>query len=165
MKRVIICLTLAFLGGCDQLSRILPNNPPFEDIPKTTTPELAPETVTPVATPPPPSAARTVEQFDTTSEQQRAAAVSQAKSNGGRSLGRTVASLGAAGEPGIWLKTTLVDRPQKGRVVYPAKGTRVVVDLIPLDNAAGGAQLSLAAMRLLQADLTSLPEVEVFALQ
>jgi len=71
---------------------------------------------------------------------------------------------GAAADPGIWMKTPLVDSPGKGRVEYPAKGTTVAVDLIPLDAEPGsGSQLSLAAMRLLEADLTGLPEVRVFA--
>lgn len=78
-------------------------------------------------------------------------------------LGLTVASLGAAGEPGLWLKTPLVDRPGRGRVEYPEKGTAVAVDLIPLAAAPGaGSRLSLAAMRTLQADLTALPELRVF---
>lgn len=114
--------------------------------------------------PPPPQTARTAEQFDTTTQAERAAAVVEASATGGaRNLGTTIASLGAVAEPGIWMKTPLVSAPAKGRVDYPAKGTSVVVDLIPLEGDAGaGSQLSLAAMRLLEADLTGLPEVQVF---
>ena len=119
----------------------------------------------PVEVTPPPANATTAEQFDTTSAEERAAAVQEAQAAGGdRNLGTTIASLGAVAEPGIWMKTPLVSAPGKGRVEYPAKGTSVAVDLIPLEGDAGaGSQLSLAAMRLLEADLTGLPEVQVFA--
>ena len=86
-----------------------------------------------------------------------------APAGGETDLGLTVASLGAAGEPGLWLKTPLIDRPGRGRVEYPEKGTAVAVELIPLAAAPGaGSRLSLAAMRALQADLTALPELRVF---
>lgn len=112
----------------------------------------------------PPANAQTAEQFDTTTAQERAAAVQAAQDGGGdKDLGTTIASLGAVSEPGIWMKTPLVSAPGQGRVEYPEKGTSVAVDLIPLDAEPGsGSQLSLAAMRLLEADLTGLPEVKVF---
>ena len=112
----------------------------------------------------PPSGARTAEQFDTTTAEERTAAVTAAQAaSAERDLGVTIASLGAVAEPGIWMKTPLVSAPAKGRVDYPAKGTSVVLDLIPLEGERGaGSQLSLAAMRLLEANLTDLPEVRVF---
>lgn len=111
-----------------------------------------------------PADARTADEFDTTSAEERQRAVAEAASGGGETaLGVTIASLGAVGEPGIWLKTPLVDAPAKGRVEYPEKGTAVAVDLIPLDATPGaGSQISLAAMRLIEADLTGLPELRVY---
>lgn len=111
-----------------------------------------------------PGDARTAEAFDTTSAEERRRAVAEAAGGGGETaLGVTIASLGAVGEPGIWLKTPLVDAPAKGRVEYPEKGTRVAVDLIPLDAEPGaGSRISLAAMRLIGADLTALPELRVY---
>jgi|SRR6056297_2923819 len=112
-------------------------------------------------------AARTPETFDTTTEAERRAALTGVASTGADAvdLGTTIASLGAPGEPGFWLRTPLVDRPAKGRLDHPVKGTSVVVDLIPLDAERGaGSQISLAAMRLLEADLTGLPELRVFRL-
>lgn len=108
--------------------------------------------------------ARTADEFDTTSAEERQRAVAEAAGGGGETaLGVTIASLGAVGEAGIWLKTPLVDAPAKGRVEYPEKGTAVAVDLIPLDAAPGaGSQISLAAMRLIEADLTALPELRVY---
>ena len=113
-----------------------------------------------------PPSARTAEGFDTSTEAQRAEAVAAAQTTGGAvDLGVTIASLGAPTEPGFWLKTPLADQPGKGRVDYPARGTSVVVDLIPLEAQPGaGSQISLAAMRLIEADLTGLPELRVFRL-
>lgn len=111
---------------------------------------------------PVPEGARTVEEFDTTTAQERSAAQSgDAKSE--VVLGRTIASLGTAAEPGFWLKTPLVTEPAKGRVVYPATGKSVNVDLIPIDGPkTAGSRMSLSAMRLIDAPLTGLPEVEVY---
>lgn len=79
-------------------------------------------------------------------------------------LGSTVASLGSATEGGMWLKTPLVKSSAKGRVVNPATGKSVNVNLIPLGGAAsGGSQLSLPAMTALGIGLTDLPTVDVFA--
>lgn len=112
----------------------------------------------------PPEGARTADEFDTTSAAEREEAVSEAAApSGERDLGRTVASLGAVGEPGIWLKTPLVSAPSRGRVEFPDKGTSVAVDLIPIEGEPGsGSRISLAAMRLIEADLTSLPELRVY---
>ncbi|MEQ9674550.1 MAG: hypothetical protein RLO10_08810, partial [Roseovarius indicus] len=106
----------------------------------------------------------TADSLDTKSEYERAQAVAVAGAAGGETdLGVTIASLGAVAEPGIWLKTPLVQAEARGRVEFPEKGTKVAVDLIPLDAEPGaGSQISLAAMRLLEADLTSLPELRVY---
>jgi len=80
-------------------------------------------------------------------------------------LGLTVASLGTATEPGLWLKTPLVDAPGRGRVTYPVNGRTVEVDLIPLDAPRGaGSRLSLAGFQAIGAPLTGLPEVRVTGL-
>ncbi|MEL7256894.1 MAG: hypothetical protein AAFN80_03505 [Pseudomonadota bacterium] len=123
--------------------------------------ELPPETQ-PSGGVAPPADARTAEAFDTTTEQERAEAVA-GPSGGEKRLGSTIAALGDVAEPGLWIKTPLVDAPAKGRVLHAPTGSSVAVDLIPLEAEAGaGSQLSLAAMRLLQVGLTDLPEVEVY---
>lgn len=111
--------------------------------------------------PPPPATARTVEQFDTTTAQDRAAAI--VVPNGAeRLLGTTIASLGSPTDPGIWLKTPLVSDVMQGRVEF--EGSSVRVELRPSGGVVGsGSQISLAAMRLIQAPLTGLPEVRVYA--
>lgn len=123
-----------------------------------------PEVVMPKPAPPP-SSARTVEQFDTTTAEERAEVIQAAAApTRNQPLGTTVASLGDPADPGFWLKTPLVSTQRPGRVTYPAAGTSVAVTLIPIDGPpTGGSRLSLPAMRLLQAPLTGLPEVTVFA--
>ena len=80
-------------------------------------------------------------------------------------LGTTVASLGDATKEGFWLETPLVSAPAKGKVRYPATGREVKVDLIPLSGSvSAGSSLSLGAMRLLDAPITGLPEIEVYQL-
>lgn len=116
--------------------------------------------VTP-APPPPPANARTVEEFDTMT-----AAVapppSPAQAEDGQ-LGTTIASLGAADEPGFWIKTPLARERKPGRLFYAASGRSVQVQLIPSGGpSGGGSQVSLAAMRLMGAPLTGLPEIVVY---
>ncbi|WP_322892745.1 MULTISPECIES: D-galactarate dehydratase [unclassified Yoonia] len=123
------------------------------------TPE-APTTLIPAMTlpPPPPSSARTVDQFDTTSAAERQAATQVAAA--GAELGRTIATLGSPTEPGIWLKTPLVSEVTQGRIRYQSK--TINVELRPSGGAAGsGSQVSLAAMRLLEAPLAGIVELTV----
>ncbi len=116
-----------------------------------------------VAAPPPPPAARTAEEFDTTTEEQRAAAVATPAAVTETRLGTTVASLGPPAEPGLWLKTGLVTETVMGRVEYAERGTSVTLELRPSGGAASsGSEISLAAMRLLEAPLTGLPEITVY---
>jgi hypothetical protein len=80
-------------------------------------------------------------------------------------LGRTVASLGSAREPGLWLKTPLVAAPGRGRLTDPGTGRSVEVDLLPLDADPGaGSRLSLAGYRALGLSPTALPELRVTGL-
>jgi len=143
------------LGGCAQLG--LPGLAPAEhgSEPAMRSASVAPEQfVVPVGAP------QTPEMLDTTSAQERAQAEG---AMGGIELGRTIASLGAATEPGFWIKTPLVGAPSKGRVVYTANGKSLSVDLIPLDGpVTAGSQMSLAALRLVEAPLTGLVEMRVF---
>jgi hypothetical protein len=130
-------------------------------------PNARPEALNTTPAARPPAGARTVEQFDTTSaDEKRAAAVAaeqKAASGEGRALGRTVASLGDPAQPGLWIRTPLVSAPATGRVVYPKNGKAVELDLLPLDGPkTAGSRMSLAALRVIEAPLTDLPEVDVF---
>lgn len=115
-----------------------------------------------VTPPPPPSTtAVTVDQFDTTTEEDRAAATEVDVEAETQELGVTVASLGPPAEPGIWLKTPLVTELVPGRITF--NDVTIDLELRPSGGAPGsGSQISLAAMRLIDVPLTSLPEVTVF---
>lgn len=157
LARFALVITGVVLIGCTQANR-------------TTVLRPGADTVRPIARPgdtagigaTPPENARTAEDFDTTSKDERAAALQPAI--GARKLGTTIASLGNPAAPGFWLETPLVSENTPGRVVYPATGTSVSVDLIPIGGPkTGGSRISLAAMRLLGAPLTGLPELIVYA--
>ncbi|MEL6888289.1 MAG: hypothetical protein AAFO86_06230 [Pseudomonadota bacterium] len=79
-------------------------------------------------------------------------------------LGRTVASLGNAAEPGLWMKTPLVQSERSGTVYYPETNKSVQVTLIPIDGpTTAGSRLSLEAMQAIGAPLTGLTEVDVLS--
>ncbi len=143
--KYVSCLFVLLLAGCaviEQLER------PDGDGAEPTTGALDA----------PPEDARTVEEFDITSKAERQAAANTA--GGGRKLGRTVASLGDPTMPGFWIMTPLVSEESAGRLEFPEKGTRVDVTLLP--SQGGSARVSLAALRLLQAPLADLSEIDVF---
>ena len=155
--RLILTLPIIALAGCSTPSF----QGPFGPVPAPPIAAPAP-TLNPAPPPPPPQNAVTVEQFDTTSAEDRAAAVASAPA-GAQVLGSTIATLGSPAEAGIWLKTPLVTELRQGRVEY--QGKSINIELRPSGGAAGsGSQISLAAMRLIEAPLTSLPELTVFAL-
>lgn len=75
-------------------------------------------------------------------------------------LGTTVASLGNAAEPGLWLKTPLTATAGPGQVSYG--GQTVQAQLIPIDGPlTAGSRASLQLMQRLGAPLTGLPEFSV----
>ncbi len=160
MRAVLILPALSLAACTDPAWQLFPQSagPAVEEV-------SAPVTLDPTPPPPPPPAARTIEEFDTTTEEDRAAAVSvSAPAETSSLLGTTNVSLGAPTDPGIWLKTGLVTSLQEGRVVYPANGNVVNLELRPSGGDAGaGSQMSLAAMRLLDIPLTALADVEVFS--
>lgn len=132
-----------------------------------TRPQERPAELDTTPPPPPPPTARTVEEFDTTTAEDRAEAVAAPAAEDAaseRRLGVTIASLGSPTDPGIWVKTPLVTEVTQGRVEYPVNGKSVNVELRPSGGEPGsGSQVSLAAMRLLEAPLTGLPELIVYA--
>jgi hypothetical protein len=133
------------------------------DLPEATAADVAAVKADPVLTsaPPPPKAAKTQEALDTTTAAQRSQAAAPAAPEA-KLLGTTIASLGSPTEPGFWLKTPLVKTETRGRVTNKANGKSSAVTLIPIDGpATGGSRLSLPAMRLIEASLTELTELEV----
>ncbi len=94
----------------------------------------------------------------------RAAAVAEGNTGTGDVVrGFTVASLGDATIPGLWIETPLVDRERLATVIGP-DGTTVQVTARPTGGDQGsGSRLSLAAFQALGINLTSLPTVTVVA--
>ena len=77
-------------------------------------------------------------------------------------LGTTIASLGTATEPGMWLKTPLVAKTRPGKVTWG--GNSLAVTLIPIEGESGaGSRISLQAMQALGMPLTELSEIQVSA--
>jgi hypothetical protein len=147
MKYLLILPALA-LAACDmpQATEDLPPDPPAA-------------TLSPAAVITPPRNARTADQFDTTSAAERQAAT-QVSASAGAELGRTTATLGSPTEPGIWLRTGLVSEVTQGHIRY--QNRTINVELRPSGRAAGsGSQISLAAMRLIEAPLTGIIELTV----
>ncbi len=165
MKPACLLAFAALLTGCAAPSLqglIAPAAAPADGGSLPAPPDVAVETLDPTPPPPPPPTASTVAEFDTTTEEDRAAALTVTDEAAERLLGVTLASLGAPGDPGIWVKTPLVDSLTAGRVEY--QGRSINVDLRPLAGAAGaGSQISLPAMRLLDAPLTGIIELRVYA--
>jgi hypothetical protein len=159
MKYVVLFRVL-ILAGCTL--------PPEQVAPDAAAPVVeaaAPvvETLDPTPAPPPPPKSRTVEQFDTTTAEDRAAAVAKPEPAGETKLGTTIATLGSPADPGIWIKTPLVTELVMGRAVYGANGKSVNLELRPSGGDAGsGSQISLPAMRLLDAPLTGLLELIIY---
>ncbi|WP_299042623.1 hypothetical protein [uncultured Tateyamaria sp.] len=152
MRWMVLSICAVVLVGCDLLPEWAVRTPDGQPV------------ATPVETPPPASGDVGVDTPDTrdTAEDETTAAPAPEVSVG--TLGRTIASLGNAAEPGLWLKTPLVTAEQRGRVYYAQTNTTVDVTLIPIEGPdTAGSRLSLAAMQALGAPLTGLPEVDVFA--
>ena len=167
MKHVFPIIALLGLGACasPSLQGIFP--PPDGEAEPVVGGAAAPNplpapTLDPTPPPPPPQSAVTVEQFDTTTAEDREEAQVIEATVTEAELGTTIASLGPPTEPGIWLKTPLVDTLTPGIIEY--QGKRINVELRPSGGAEGsGSQISLAAMRLIEAPLTSLPQITVFS--
>jgi hypothetical protein len=81
----------------------------------------------------------------------------------GRFLGFTVASLGDATVPGLWLETPLVTEEGPGRIVSES-GLQLVLTLRPAGGpASAGSRLSLQGFQALGLSLTALPTLTVIS--
>jgi len=81
----------------------------------------------------------------------------------GRFLGFTVASLGNAADPGLWIETPLVTEEGPGRVVAES-GQQLAVTLRPSGGARdSGSRLSMTAFQQLGISLTALPTLTVIS--
>jgi len=147
------------LGGCALLSGAPPED--ARQAPPAAAPVFAGTVLT--SAPPPPRAANTAAALDTTTAaQRREAATPVAGQAAAQQLGSTVASLGSPAVPGFWLETPLVSAQAQGRVTNTANGKSSAVTLIPIEGpATAGSRLSLPAMRLIEASVTDLVQLDV----
>lgn len=140
--RVFPILILPVLAACESMPAVFAPAPAAEPVaaPVETAPPPPPpeEIVEVVSAPPPPPAARTAAELDTTTEAQKEAAREGAKATEGQALGTTIASLGDPTEPGLWLKTPLVNESRAGKIETEG-GESALVQLIPLDGLPGPA--------------------------
>lgn len=165
--RLALLLSALTLAACDQLPTA-PDAPAAPPVEATAPPPV--RVVTPVLTAGKPGgaplsrpAAARPEAYDQSTAAEKAAATA-APAAPARKLGSTIASLGNPTEQGFWIKTPLAKATGQGRLVDPASGKSVNVDLIPLPGPeSGGSQVSLAALQMLGVPLTGLPRLEVFA--
>ena len=168
MKKLVALMAPFALSACAELAANLSSAPsePEPEVMEAPPEEAAPAPLdqTEIETRAAPASARTAEQFDTTTEEERAAAAAPPERPAAAGpLGTTIATLGDPTEQGFWLKTPLVTSERAGRVVYGANGKAAQVELRPSGGERGsGSQISLAAMRVLEAPLTELIELQVF---
>ena len=81
----------------------------------------------------------------------------------GEFLGMVVAARVDSDSTDFWLRSPLVDERVWGHVHYAVTGRSVRVELIPAGDAeGGGSQISLAAIRLLDAPSDRLLELAVY---
>ena len=161
---ILAALALPLASACASLRDAAAPEAPVVEAALPAPPTVATETLDPTPPPAPPAGAVTAEALDTTTEEDRAAALAPPADAGSARLGTTVASLGPPADPGIWMETPLVTALTMGRVEYPATGESVAIELRPSGGDPGsGSQISLAAMRLLGAPLTGLPELVVYS--
>ncbi|NKX43541.1 hypothetical protein [Roseicyclus persicicus] len=92
-----------------------------------------------------------------------AAAAAPTPAGDGLFIGFTVASLGDATVPGLWLETPLVTEEGPGRVVAE-NGMQLFLTLRPSGGArSAGSRLSLGGFQALGLDITSLPTLTVIS--
>lgn len=143
---LLACLSIA--GGCANLPS--PGRAPAPaPAPVAATTAPAPVLAGPSASP---------AALDTVSDEQKAAARAQAAAApAGGALGEATVALGDPADPGLWVKTALVDAEAPGTVRTGA-GEAIAVTLRPL-GSDGGAQISLAALRALGLPIAGLHPV------
>lgn len=160
MMRLAFLVPVVLLSACSQIP--VPSNAPTQTELSDTLvrPNLRPAGLGRVV----PEDASTAEQFDVTTQEERIEA-SEAPVGGRKTLlGTTIASLGDPTQAGFWIKTPLADTQGPGLIVFPGNGRSVQLELFPLSGSeSAGSRVSLAALRLLGAPLTSLPEIEVYS--
>lgn len=165
MKILYVGVTMSvLLAGCaqvpvlDRLTGGAPDTAPDTTAVDTGAPAPLP---TPAAPAPAAQVAASPAALDTVSEAEKdAARASAASAPAGGTLGEVTVALGDPADPGLWVKSALVDGDTPG-TVRTGDGDAITVTLRPLGAGAGGPQISLAALRALGLPLTGLHPVTI----
>lgn len=145
----LICGGVISLTGC-----VKPPVPQTDDMPKT---QPAPQVIKNTGAPIKAAA------LDIATDTQRKEATDSVAESDLRLLGTAVATLGNPAETGFWVKTSLVSTQTQGRITFVETGESVNVTLIARDGDGEGAEVSLSALRTLNAPLAGLIKIEIYS--
>ena len=149
--RTVIAISCVILAGCDDIPSkpVLQPSPDPEPIVQPAVLENTGQNTSPEA-------------LDVVSSQDRQNAMATADVDALRKLGTVVGSLGNPAEVGFWVKTGFVSEPKAGQITNLATGDSVNVDLFPRTGATDGAEVSLSALRAINAPLAGLSKFDLF---
>lgn len=149
--RNVIAVSCVVLAGCAQIQ-----------------PQPTPEPVPPAAPISQPVVLENTGQntspddLDVVSREDRETALATVAPDALRKLGTVVGSLGNPAEVGFWVKTAYVSEPMAGQITNLATGDSVNVDLFPRTGATDAAEVSLSALRAINAPLAGLSKFDLF---
>ncbi len=152
--RTAIVISCIILAGCDEIPSkpVLQPSPDPEPIVQPAVLENTGQNTSPDA-------------LDVVSSQDRENAMATADVDALRKLGTVVGSLGNPAEVGFWVKTGFVSEPKAGQITNLATGDSVNVDLFPRSggaNSTDAAEVSLSALRAVNAPLAGLSKFDLF---
>lgn len=149
--RTVIAISCVILAGCDDIPSkpVLQPSPDPEPIVQPAVLENTGQNTSPEA-------------LDVVSSQDRENAMATADVDALRKLGTVVGSLGNPAEVGFWVKTGFVSEPKAGQITNLATGDSVNVDLFPRTGATDAAEVSLSALRAINAPLAGLSKFDLF---
>ncbi len=149
--RTVIAISCVILAGCDDIPSkpVLQPSPDPEPIVQPAVLENTGQNTSPDA-------------LDVVSSQDRENAMATADVDALRKLGTVVGSLGNPAEVGFWVKTGFVSEPKAGQITNLATGDSVNVDLFPRTGATDAAEVSLSALRAINAPLAGLSKFDLF---
>jgi hypothetical protein len=149
--RTVIAISCVILAGCDDIPSkpVLQPSPDPEPIVQPAVLENTGQNTSPEA-------------LDVVSSQDRQNAMATADVDALRKLGTVVGSLGNPAEVGFWVKTGFVSEPKAGQITNLATGDSVNVDLFPRTGATDAAEVSLSALRAINAPLAGLSKFDLF---
>lgn len=151
LKRNVVAFSCVLLAGCAQMS-----------------PQPTPQSMSPAAPIAQPVVLENTgqntapEELDVVSIQERESALATVEPDTLKKLGTVVGSLGNPAEVGFWVKTAYVSEPKAGQITSLTTGESVNVDLFPRSGGVDAAEVSLSALRAINAPLAGLSKFDLF---